>query len=156
MNNDDITQKLALLPEWLIESNLQSWNKAVEDFGRPIYAFHAEYFPFIPQMREIVMAFSTSEQAELFRAEEHYADITDTLIISTTDGHVKIGEPYLMIFIQRGVLTAQYGIDEERYKYNLYKRSEDNVKFRTGNDAITFLQPMLDLLWEETRGKNNA
>lgn len=151
-----MAQKLALLPEWLIESNLQSWNRAVEDFGMPVYVFHAEYFPFIPEMREVVVAFSKSEQAKLFRAEEHDGDITDTLIISTTDGHVKSGEPYLIIFIHGGFLTAQYGIDEDRYKYNLYKRIQDNVKFKTGNDAITFLQPMLDLLWDETRGKKNV
>jgi len=152
MTNDDITQKLALLPEGLAERNMQSWNEAVEYFGRPVDAFIAEYFPYTSEMQKVATVFSNSEQAKLFRAE---GQTYHTLIISTTDGQVKIGEPYLMVFIDRGFLTAQYGIDEERFKYDLYKRISNN-NLGVGDDVMTILQSMLNLLWNETRGKKNA
>jgi hypothetical protein len=153
MNADDIQQRLALLPEGWAQSNLQSWNEVVKFFGGPVDVVIVEHFPYILDMYELAKAFSMSEQAKLFRAE---GGSPDTLIISTTDGQVKIGEPHLMVFIDRGFLTAQYGIDEEGHKYNFIKRLSDNIYFRTGNSAITFLQPMLDLLWNETRGKKNS
>ena len=153
MTNDDFAQKLALLPEGLAGRNIQSWNEAVEYFGQPVDAMIAEHFPYMLEVRHIAVAISKNKQAQLFRAE---GQAYDNLDISTTNGQVKIGEPYLMVFIDRGFLTVQYGIDEERHKYKLYKRISDNIYFRAGNDAITFLQPMLDLLWNETRGKKNA
>ena len=152
MTNDDITQKLALLPGGLAERNMQSWNEAVEYFGRPVDAFIAEYFPYTSEMQKVATVFSNSEQAKLFRAE---GQTYHTLIISTTDGQVKIGEPYLMVFIAGGFLTAQYGIDEERFKYDLYKRISNN-NLGVGDDVMTILQSMLNLLWNETRGKKNA
>lgn len=153
MDNNDIAQKLVLLPEGLAERNLQSWNYAIKFFEQPMDAMMAEHFPYGLEMRKVALAFSQSGQAKLFRAE---GIVFENLHISTTDAPVKIGEPYLSVHFGRGFLTAQYGIDEEEHKYNLLKRMEDNVYFRTGNDAITFLQPMLDLLWDETRGKKNA
>src|SRR5262245_46649282 len=115
MTNDDIAQKLALLPEGLAERNLQSWNRAVEYFGGPVNVFIAEYFPYTSEMQEVALVFLNDEQAKLFRAEVlDYDDtlIIDTLIISTTDGQVKIGEPDLRVFITGGFLTAQYGVEE--------------------------------------------
>ncbi len=152
MTNDDIAQKLALLPEGLAERNIQSWNKAVEDFGA-VYEFHAEYCPGMFEMQEVAIAFVKIEQAKLFRAEQR---AYNNLIISTTDGQVKIGDPYLILDCAGGVLKVQYGIDKEKYKYNVYKRISSDNYFESGEDAITFLQPMLDLLWDETRGKKNA
>jgi hypothetical protein len=152
MTKNDMSQKLALLPEGLAERNIQSWSVVVEYFGRPVDAFIAEYFPYTFEMQEVAIVFSKSEQAKLFKAE---GQTYHHLIISTTDDQVKIGEPYLMVFIDRGFLTAQYGIDEESSKYHLYKRiSSDNLG--VGDEAMTILDPMLNLLWDETRGKKNV
>lgn len=143
MTDNDVAQKLARLPEGLAERNLQSWNDANTYFVQPYDAMMYEHFLYIFEVHQVVLAFLQSEQAKLFRAEGGSPNI---LIISTTDGQVKIGEPYLSVYIDRGFLTARYGVDEKRQKYNLHKKISDNRQFRTGNDAITFLQPVLDLL----------
>ena len=158
MNNDDITQKLALLPEGLAESNVQSWNNVVEFFGGPIDVVIAEYFPYTSEMHEIAIAFSMSEQAKLFRAE---GQVYNTLIISTADRQErKIGEPYLRVFIGRGFLTVRYEINEPyaaKEKSNMNIRImgsvEDEVMTLSEENIMTTLQPMLNLLWDETRGK---
>jgi hypothetical protein len=152
MTNDDIAQKLALLPEGLAERNIQSWKETIEFLEEPVDAMIGEHFPYSGLVGKVAKAILKSEQAKLFKAGEQAYN----LIISTTDGKVEIGEPYLIVHFGRGFLTAQYGINEEEHKYNLLKRKEDNIHFRTGDDSITFLQPMLDLLWDETRGKKNT
>jgi len=161
MNNDDVMQKLALLPEGLAESNVQSWNNVVEFFGRPVDVVIAEYFPYISEMHEIAIAFSMSEHAKLFRAE---GQVYNTLIISTADGQErKIGEPCLRVFIGRGFLTVRYEINEPyaaKEKSNMNIRImgsvEDEIMTLSENNVMTTLQPMLNLLWDETRGKKNA
>jgi len=82
MTNDDIAQKLALLPEGLANRNMQSWNEAVKFFEQPVDTMIAEHFPYMPQMRQIAIAFSNSKQVQLFRAE---GQVYETLIISTSD-----------------------------------------------------------------------
>jgi len=110
---NDIVQKLALLPEGVVERNLQSWNDANTYFVQPYDAMMYEHFPYISEVHQVVLAFLQSEQAKLFRAEGGSPNI---LIISTTDRQVKIGEPYLSVHYGRGFLTAQYGIYEEEHK----------------------------------------
>jgi hypothetical protein len=161
MAKDDITQKLALLPKGLALSNVQSWNNVVEFFGRPVDVVIAEYFPYTSGMHKIAIAFSMSEQAKLFRAE---GQVYDTLIISTADGQErKIGEPCLRVFIGRGFLTVRYEINEpyaakEKSNVNIRVMGsvEDEVMTLSEENIMTTLQPMLNLIWDETRGKRNA
>jgi len=161
MTNNDIAQKLALLPEDLAERNVQSWNDVINFFGRPVDVFIGEYFPYISELHEIATAFSKSEQAKLFRAE---GQVYNTLIISTSDGQeLKIGEPYLRVFVGRGFLTIQYVTPytaKEKEKSNINIRImggvEDEIMILSADNIMTALQPMLNLLWDETRGKKEA
>jgi len=153
MNPDDIAQKLALLPEGVAESNMKSWRKAVTYYEKGLDNWEYEYNQYFDDVGKVAKVFSMNEQAKLFRA----VVLAHTLLISTADEpDLRSGEPHVRVFFTGGFLTAQYGIDEERDKYKLYKRISDNIYFRTGNDAIAFLQPMLDLLWNQTQGKKNT
>ena len=150
MNNENITQKLALLPEGLAESNLQSWNKIVKFFGSTEVVM-GEYFPQLFGIYELVVIFSISEQAKLFRADESVYD----LIISTTERHgLKSGEPLVRVFY-RGGLMAQYEINgpvTNDKNLNVHERKSCSLE----DDVMTNLQPMLNRLLNETRGKKNA
>jgi len=160
MTNNDVARKLALLPEGLAESNVQSWNKMVEFFSGPFDVVIAEYFPYTPQIYKIVTAFSMNEQAKLFRAGEQ----AYTLIISTADRQeLKIGEPFLSVFIGRGFLTVQYEINEpytakekSNISIRIFGSVEDEIMTLSEDNVMTTLQPMLNLLWNETRGEKNA
>jgi len=152
MTDEDIAKKLVLLPEGLAERNLQSWNDTVAYYEKGLDNWEYEYNPYFDYVGEVAKVFSMSEQAKLFRA----VVIAHSLFISTADEpDLKSGEPFVNVFFTGGFLTAQYHIyDPARVK--ILKRISDNRELRTRNDAITFLQPMLDLLWNEPRGKKNA
>jgi hypothetical protein len=149
MTKYDIAQKLALLPEGMPERNLQSWKEMVEYFGR-IPVSEGEYSPQLFGIHEILDVFLVSEQAKLFKAGKSLYD----LIISTADGQEpKNGEPFLRIYYAGG-LMARYEINSSIKDKNLitHERKSCNLE----DDVMTNLQPMLDLLWSETRGKKNT
>lgn len=160
MNKDEITQKLALLPEGLAESNIQSWNKMVEFFESPVDAMIGEHFPYSHLIGKIAYAFSMNEQAKLFRAGEQ----AYTLIISTADEQdLKIGEPCLSVSISNEFLIVRYKINEpntakerSNIKIKIMDFGEGEKMNLSQYNIMTALQPMLNLLWDETRGKKKA
>jgi hypothetical protein len=164
MNANDIQQKLALLPEGLAESNVRSWKATVEFFEKPVDAMIGEHFPYSNMLGDIAAAVLKSEQAKLFRAGEQAYD----LIISTADGQeLKLGEPFLNVDIARGFLTIRYDINEPytapykvKEKSNIHLRimgrAKEEVMTLSQYNVMTALQPMLNLLWDETRGRKNA
>ena len=164
MANNDIAQKLALLPEVLAERNIKSWNDMVKLCEKPVDAMIAEHFSHPGNLYPIVYAFSMDQQAKLFRAGEK----AYSLIISTSESQeLKSGEPFLNVDIVGGFLTVRYAINEpDTVPYATTERSNIKIKvvdFGEGEkmnlsqyNIMTALQPMLNLLWDETRGKNNA
>jgi len=164
MTNDAITKKLALLPEGLAESNLQSWKETVEFFERPVDAMIGEHFPYSNMLGGIATAVLKTQQAKIFRAGER----AYTLIISTADSQgLKTGEPFLYVDADRGFLTVRYDMNERytapytvKEKSNIHIRImggvEDEIMTLSADNIMTALQPMLNLLWDETRGKKNA
>ena len=160
MTDYAIARKLALLPEGLAERNIQSWKETVEFFERPVDAMIGEHFPYSNMLGDIATAVLKTQQAKLFRAGERAYD----LIISTADNQeLKDGEPFLNVDIARGFLTVRYDINEPytaKEKSNIHIRImggiKDEVMTLSEGNVMTTLQPMLNLLWDETRGKKNA
>ena len=160
MTNYAIARKLALLPEGLAERNIQSWKETVEFFERPVDAMIGEHFPYSNMLGDIATAVLKTQQAKLFRAGERAYG----LIISTADNQeLKDGEPFLNVDIARGFLTVRYDINEPytaKEKSNIHIRImggiKDEVMTLSEDNVMTALQPMLNLLWDETRGKKNA
>ncbi len=80
MTNDDIAQKLALLPEGLDEENIQSWQHVVHHYEW-ISSSNPRHLP----MLNIVQTLFKSEQIKLFQAGISLF----TLIISTKRGPLR-------------------------------------------------------------------
>ena len=160
MMNNIIAQKFAPLPEGLAESNLQSWKETVEFFERPVDAMIGEHFPYSGLVGKVAMAVLKSEQAKLFKAGEQ----AYSLLISTADSQeLKFGEPFLNVNVARGFLTVKYEINEPytaKERSNIHIRimgfSNEEVMTLSEDNVMTTLQPMLNLLWDETRGKKNV
>lgn len=149
MTNVDIAQKLALLPEGLVEKNLQSWKEMAEYFRR-IPVSEGEDSPQLFGINEILGIFLMSEQAKLFKAGKALYD----LIISTADGQEpQKGELFLRIYYAGG-LMARYEINSSKKDKNLIAHERKSCSLE--GDVMTNLQPMLNLLWNETRGKKNV
>lgn len=163
MTSDDITQKLALLPEGLAERNMQSWNEAVEYLGQPVDVVVAEHFPYIFEMHKIASIVSKNKQVQLFRAD---VEGHGNLVISTSDEQkLKWGQPFLRVYIDGWFLTARYVINEpypdlakEKLKISIkiMGNAGDEVMALSADYIMTALQPMLNLLWDETRGKKKV
>ena len=160
MNNQDITQKLGLLPEGLAKRNVHSWKDTVEFFERPVESMIGEHFPYSNLVGKVAMAVLKSEQAKLFKAGEQ----AYSLIISTADSQeLKIGEPFLNVDVGRGFRTVRYHINEPytaKERSNIHIRimgfAPEEVMTLSENNIMTVLQPMLNLLWDETRGRKNV
>ena len=159
MNNDDIAQKLALLPEGIAERNLQSWEPVVSHFKE--FAEHpfGDILPnnfqdkAFPAIYKLVKDFSNTEQAKLFRGGTSVYD----LFISTADKHgLKIGERFVSVtFRAAHKIIIKYEIaspitleENPNVIKQVYCKVDDNL--------ILELQPFLNILWDETRGKKNA
>lgn len=158
MTKDDITQKLALLPGGVTEGNLHSWEDVALFYKGFIDNPLGDTLPdnfydkVFPVLYKLVNDFSKTEQAKLYRAGQSVYD----LMISTADKHgLKSGEPFVRIFFRGEVLIIQYEIngpitgDEN---LNVYERKSCRLE----NDLMSILQPMLNRLWDETRGKKNV
>jgi hypothetical protein len=159
MINNDIAQKLALLPEGITERNLQSWEPVVLHYKELAEHPFGEILPnnfqdkAFPAIYELVKDFSNMEQAKLFQGGTSVHD----LLISTADEHgLSVGD--LLVSVTLGAtnkiiikyeIASPITLDENP---NVIKRAyceaDDNLMLE--------LQPMLDLLWDETRGKKNA
>ena len=158
MTNHDIAQKLALLPKGIAERNLQSWEPVVlhykewteHPFGDILpNNFYDKAFPAI---YKLVKDFSNTEQAKLFRGGTAVYD----LLISTVDEHgLKIGDRFVSVTFNASNIIIKYEIAgpitlEENP--NVIKR----VYCEVDDNLMLALQPLLDLLWDETRGNKNA
>ena len=148
MTNDDIDQKLALLPEGLAEENFRTWQLALETYqelcSMPVYS------QVLTPVFEWAKVFSQSEQAKLFRTDIPGFYLT----ISTKDRRgLEHGDRFIVI-----------DVDDEKpellivsYFVKRIKGSETIESFTCKNNEImTALQPLLDRLWNDTRGKKNA
>ena len=158
MTKDDVAQKLVLLPEGMVERNLASWEKQVEFFrsfaDSSLFELLPESFIGSAQKKifELVRELSMSEHAKLFRAGQSVYD----LMISTADRHgLKAGEHFVRVSFERKSIVIQYEIAgpltdgvNRNISERTYCSAEDNLMLK--------LQPFLDRLWNETRGKKNA
>jgi len=142
MTNDDIAQKLALLPEGLAEENIYSWKHVLKLFE--LFASHEggyRYKPFV----ELIQTMHESEQAKLFRAG---MSVT-VLMISTKEEHgLHIEDAYIYALIKDNNLIEVGYYPANSKKAETYDCNKDEL--------ITRLQLFLDRLWNETRGKKNA
>ena len=145
MTNDDITQKLALLPEGLAEENLRTWQLALEMYQ--LLCSRPEYSQVLMPVFEWAKRFSQSEQAKLFRTGVPGL----YLIISTKEKHgLEHRDPYIAIDVDDenpGMVVISYSPND----------TEATENFTCRNDEImSVLEPLLDRLWDETRGKEDA
>src|SRR3990172_5779622 len=153
MPNDEINQKLALLPEGIAESNLRSWAEIVlfykgfadNPMGDILPGNFLDKFFFV--LFKLVKDFSKTEQAKMFRAGQSVYD----LMISTADKHgLKYGEYFVRVTFEKENTHIQYetagpiSIDNNP---NIRERYSCNMD----DDLIPGLQPLLNRLWDETR-----
>lgn len=158
MTNDDIAQKLALLPDGIADKNLRSWEPVVlhyKEFAEHPFGdilpnnFYDKAFPAI---YKLVKDFSNTEQAKLFRDGTAVYD----LFISTLDEHgLKVGDRFVSVTFNASNIIIKYEIASPitlEENPNVIKR----VNCRAEDNLILELQPFLDILWDETRGKKKA
>jgi len=157
MTKDDLAQRLALLPEGMAESNLESWKKHVQFFKS--FA-ESSLFNLLPdssigiaqiKIYELVKELSMNEQAKLFRAGQSVYD----LMISTADRHgLRAGEHFVRVSFERGSIVIQYEIAgplTDGVNLNISERTYCSLE----DNLMPKLQPFLDRLWNETRGKES-
>jgi hypothetical protein len=158
MMNDDIAQKLALLPEGIAERNLQLWEPVVSHYKE--WAEHplGDILPnnfldkAFPAIYKLVKDFSSTEQAKLFRG----GTSVDDLFISTADKHgLKVGDRFVSVtFRATNKIIIKYEIASPitlEENPNVIKR----VYCEVDDNLMLELQPFLNILWNETRGKEN-
>jgi len=158
MKNDDIAQKLSLLPEGIADSNFQSWKGVVSFYksqtDHPIGDILPDNFhdKALSAIYALVKDFVNTEQAKMFRGGTSVND----LFISTADKHgLKVGDLFVRVTFTASNIIIQYEIgspitlDENP---NVIKR----VSCGVSDNLMSALQPLLNLLWDETRGKKNA
>lgn len=157
MNVDGIQQRLALVPQGLRESNIESWKKMVEffegyaDMEISISELLPKFGHGYSKIYELVREFSINEQAKLFRAGQSVYD----LLISTTDRHgLKSGEPFVRVFLRGEALFIQYEIGGPITDDNENPNVQERKSCNSEDDLMPILQPMLDRLWNETREKH--
>ena len=141
MTNGDIAQKLALLPEGLAEENTYSWDHVLRLFElHASYKGGERYEPFV----EFIRTMYKSDQAKLFRAGVSVA----VLMISTKEKHgLEKGDAH--IFIGSRIETVEIG-------YFTATADEADVINCKNDEIMSTIQPLLNRLWNETRGKKNA
>ncbi len=139
MNVDNIQQRLALLPDGWAEENAQSWQKAVEYYQRIVFDQPDSKFKYLLNLTQ---AIAKSDQAKLFRT---YPSIW-TLIISTSSmkEEPRYGELFIVVGVKDNDLThvGYYGL----------KEAIESIHCKN-DEIMSALQPLLDRLWNETRGK---
>jgi hypothetical protein len=155
MNANDIQQKLSLLPEGIAESNLQSWEEVVSSYrdfvDNPIDSILPDniYDKVFLVVYNFIKVFSKTEQAKLFRAGKSVYD----LMISTADEHgLRFGDLFVRVTFEGCYIVVQYettGPITENEDPNIIERRSCNLD----DDLMIVLQPLLNLLWNETRGK---
>jgi hypothetical protein len=142
MTNDDITQKLSLLPEGLAEENLRTWQHIVRLFE---FYTSPDGGSQLKPVLDLVKVLSTSSQAKLFRAGASLY----FLMISTNEKHgLEQGDAYIGVSLEN---------DDSFDVYYFAATAQEAETFHSNKDEIMpTLQPLLNRLWTETRGKKNA
>jgi hypothetical protein len=158
MTKDEIVQKLALLSEELAESNLRSWERIVSFYKGFIENPMGDILPGNSYdtvnlaLYNLVKDFSKTDKAKLFRAGQSVYD----LMISTADNHgLRFGELFVRVAFDGDHIVVQYetaGPITDNENPNIIERRFCNLD----DDLMHVLQPLLDLLWNETRGKKNG
>lgn len=148
MTNNDIAQKLALLPEGLAEENFRTWQLALEAYQK--LCSRSEYSQVLTPMFVWAKRFIQSEQAKLFRAGVPGL----CLLISTKEKHgLEHGDPYVAIDVNdenlEMVIVSYFVSGTER------TGAIESI-ISKNNEIMPTLQPLLNRLWNETRGKKNA
>jgi hypothetical protein len=142
MPNDDIAHKLALLPEGLAEENVQTWQYAIQYYqsrvSHPLLGSRFKY------LLDLVQDISKSGQEKLFRA---YPSIWMLIISTATPMAEDHGDLFIVIGVQSENLTHAF--------YSGHKEIIESIDCKS-NEITPTLQPLLDRLWNETRGKKNA
>ena len=157
MLNGEVSQKLALLPEGIAERNLVSWKEIISFYkgfvNNPIGDtlpgnFYDKVFSVL---FNLVKDFSKTKQAKLFRAGQSVYD----LMISTADKHgLKYGEYFVRVTFEKENIFIQYetvGPISDDVNPNIHERYSCSID----DDLKAILQPLLNRLWNETRGKKN-
>ena len=94
MNNDDIAQKLALLPEGLAEENVRSWQHVVQ-FCELVLSRSINFQ--WQHLLELIQKLSASEQTKLYRGGLSLY----TLMISTKEKHgLEKEDAYIYVLIK--------------------------------------------------------
>ena len=142
MTNEEIARKLALLPEGLAEENFQTWQRVLE--GNHELSSFPSYSQVLVPMIDWISEFIKSEQTKLFRAGLPGL----TLMISTKEKHgLEKDDPYVFIDIDDSdAMIVGYCNTSQELESHSCKNSE----------VMSEVQPLLDRLWNETRGKKNA
>jgi hypothetical protein len=142
---EDNIQKLAQLPEELIEKNIESWKYVVSRYDSFIKDNEPVNQGFLPVF-ELAKMIVASELAKLFRAGTSLY----SLLISTAEKHgLRDGEPFVAIDAWRN-----------KSPRILYYRGQVKVTESDPCETIEVLfeslQPFLERLWSETKGKDHA
>jgi len=139
---DDIASKLASLPEGLVEENIQSWQHVAKlyELFTSLQGNRSQQMP----LYDLVQTLCKSEQAKLFRAGVS----VNVLMISTKEKNgLEKGDAY--IFVAANLDNIEAG-------YFTATAHEAEVITCKNDEIMPILQPLLDRLWNETRGKKNA
>ena len=139
MSDNPIIQKLALLPEGLIEKNIESWKVVLNRYQG--FA-EKQYQEWILPVFYIVQKLAVSEYAKLYRAGTSLY----SLMISTVEKHgLKEEDPFICVHIERNIKPRVY-----------YRRGPsviDGPECNSVDEFVDALLPLLDRLWDETRGQ---
>ncbi|MFN8414142.1 MAG: hypothetical protein U0Z26_17310 [Anaerolineales bacterium] len=140
MTEDEINKNIALLSESLTQENAQSWQHITKLFE--LYASgNSQYKPLL----DLVKALANSTQSKLFRAG---ASVTLLMISTKEKNGLEKGDPYIYIGLR----------DEDLADIGYYTATaNESEEFKCKNDEILpVIQPFLDRLWNETRGKKTV
>lgn len=142
MTNDDIAQKLALLPEGLEDENVRSWHH-VANMCEFYFAHGGDTRWHV--LADLIQKLSESEQIKLFRG-----GLSLNIMMFSTKEETGLGkgDAYLYVSVQDDDV-AEVGY-----------RAVDTQKTETfeckNNELFIKIQLLLDRLWNETRDKKNA
>jgi hypothetical protein len=156
MTNDDIAHKLALLPEGLSEANLQTWQETIDYYQKAIQINpeiqidpemnSSKIISGYKHLLDLVLAISKTGQEKLFRI-----DSSLWMIKISTQTSERVGErqgfPFIVIDLKSDVLSI-VGYYDPTTSWKITECMNDEI--------MPALQPLLDKLWNETRGKKNA
>lgn len=141
MANNDIAQKLALLPEGLAEDNLQTWQRAMRYFQDRVSDYPGSRLKYLLGLVESI---SKLEEAKLFRVKPS----ARLLVISaTTKEDQDHGDFFIVVGLKDEDTTNIVCSRPTEIAYSVVCKN---------NEIVSTLQPLLDRLWNETRGKHNA